>query len=113
LAARGLGIGSRIRDVDLEFRRGEIVSLCGLLGMGQTEIARALIGDGRDVGGSMTVGGFEGIPRSPRHAVRLGAGLVPDDRQAEGLFLDMSVRSNISIASLRRIVVSPLIRLIS
>jgi ABC-type sugar transport system ATPase subunit len=45
--------------------------------------------------------------------VRLGAGLVPDDRQAEGLFLDMSVRSNISIASLRRIVVSTFVRLIS
>jgi ABC-type sugar transport system ATPase subunit len=113
LAARDLSIGSRIRDIDLELRRGEIVSLCGLLGMGQTEVARALIGDARDVSGSIAIGGVEGIPRSPRHAVRLGAGLVPDDRQAEGLFLDMSVRSNISIASLRRIVVSTFVRLIS
>jgi len=113
VSARGLRIGARIRDVDLDLRRGEIVSLCGLLGMGQTEIARALIGDGRDVGGTIRIGRAEGVPRSPRHAVRLGAGLVPEDRQAEGLFLDMSVRANISIASLRRILVSTALRVIS
>jgi ABC-type sugar transport system ATPase subunit len=112
-SARGLSVGSRIRRVDLELRRGEIVSLCGLLGMGQTEVARALIGDGRDIGGSISIRGVDGVPRSPRHAVRLGAGLIPEDRQAEGLFPDMSVRANISISSLRRIVVSPLIRVIA
>jgi L-arabinose transport system ATP-binding protein len=81
--------------------------------MGQTEVARALIGDGRDIGGSISIRGVDGVPRSPRHAVRLGAGLIPEDRQAEGLFPDMSVRANISISSLRRIVVSPLIRVIA
>ena len=113
LSARGLSVGSRIRDVDLHVRRGEIVSLCGLLGMGQTEIARALVGDGRDVEGTVAIGDAVGIPRSPRQGVRAGAGLIPEDRQAEGLFPDMSVRANVSIASLGRIVVSPLLRLIS
>jgi ABC-type sugar transport system ATPase subunit len=45
--------------------------------------------------------------------VALGAGLIPEDRQAEGLFPDMSVRANISISSLQRIVLSPFLRLIS
>ena len=112
-SARGLSIGSRIHGIDLELRRGEIVSLCGLLGMGQTEVACALIGDGRDIDGSITIRGVAGVPRSPRSAVRLGAGLIPEDRQAEGLFPDMSVRANISISSLRRIVLSPLVRIIS
>jgi ABC-type sugar transport system ATPase subunit len=110
-SARGLSIGSRIREVDLELRRGEIVSLCGLLGMGQSQVARALIGDGRDIGGSIEIRG--GAPRSPRHAVRLGAGLIAEDRQAEGLFPDMSVRANVSISSLGRILLSPFLRVIS
>ena len=111
--ARGLSVGSRIHGVDFELRRGEIVSLCGLLGMGQSEVARALIGDGRDIGGSIAIRGVEGVPRSPGHAVKLGTGFIPEDRQAEGLFPDMSVRANISIAALRRILLSPLVRLIS
>jgi ABC-type sugar transport system ATPase subunit len=113
VSTHGLSIGSRIHEIDLELRRGEIVSLCGLLGMGQSEVARALIGSARDVRGSIAIRGVEGVPRSPRHAVGLGAGLIPEDRQAEGLFPDMSVRANISIASLPRIVLSPLVRLIS
>jgi ABC-type sugar transport system ATPase subunit len=113
LSARSLEIGSRIRDVHFDVRRGELVSLCGLLGMGQTEIARALVGDGRDVRGAVTVARAPGIPRSPRRAVLAGAGLIPEDRQVEGLFPDMSVRANISIAALGRIVISRLLRLIS
>jgi ABC-type sugar transport system ATPase subunit len=112
-SVRDLSIGSRIRGIDFDLRRGEIVSLCGLLGMGQADVARALIGDGRDIAGSLRLGGHDGIPRSPRQAVRFGAGLIPEDRQAEGLFPDMSVRANISIASLRRIVVAPFVRLLS
>jgi ABC-type sugar transport system ATPase subunit len=113
VSARGLSIGSRIQGIDLELRRGEIVGLCGLLGMGQTEVARALIGDGRDLGGSIAIRGVDGVPRSPRQAVRLGAGLIPEDRQAEGLFPDMSVRANISISSLRRILLAPAVHVIS
>jgi len=113
VSAHGLAIGSRIRDVQFHVRRGEIVALCGLLGMGQTEIARALIGDARDVNGSVAVAGRSGIPSSPRRAVVAGAGLIPEDRQLEGLFPDMSVRANISIAALGRIAVSPFLRLIS
>jgi ABC-type sugar transport system ATPase subunit len=113
LAVRDLSIGALVRAVSFDVERGEVVSLCGLLGMGQNEIARALIGDGDAVAGSVRIGEHEGLPRSAWHAVRLGVGLIPENRQDEGLFPDMSVRSNISISSLPALVVAPMLRLVA
>src|SRR5439155_10294799 len=113
LDVSGLAIGSRVRDVCLRVRRGEIVSLCGLLGMGQTEIARSLIGDGDTIGGTIRLAAAGGVPRTAREALQRGLGFIPEDRQNEGLFPDMSVRSNISISSLSRVVVAPLVRAIA
>jgi ABC-type sugar transport system ATPase subunit len=112
LELRGLHVGSRVRGVDLAVRRGEIVSVCGLLGSGQNQLARAVAGDALDVSGGLVVNGSEAAPRSPRQALGLGVALITENRQEEGLFPDMPVRSNISISSLTRIVVSPFLRLI-
>ena len=51
--------------------------------------------------------------RNPRQAFRAGLALITENRQEEGLFPDMSVRSNISIASLPRVLVAPFVRVIS
>jgi ABC-type sugar transport system ATPase subunit len=112
LELKGLHVGSRVRGVDLKVRRGEIVSLCGLLGSGQNQLARAIAGDAFDLSGSLRIKGVEAIPRSPRAALRRGVALITENRQEEGLFPDMAVRSNISISSLARIVVSRSLRLI-
>jgi ABC-type sugar transport system ATPase subunit len=112
LELRGLWVGSRIRGVDLTVRRGEIVSLCGLLGSGQNQLARAVAGDAYDVSGALVVKGTETTLRSPRQALRRGIALITENRQEEGLFPDLPVRSNISISSLGRIVVSRLLRVI-
>ncbi len=112
LELRNLNVGSRVHGVDLTVRRGEIVSVCGLLGSGQNHLARALVGDAPDVAGTVVVKGREAVPRSPRHALRFGVALITENRQEEGLFPDMSVRSNISISSLGRVVVNPLLRII-
>jgi ABC-type sugar transport system ATPase subunit len=112
LELTNLHVGSRVRGVDLTVRRGEIVSLCGLLGSGQNQLARAIAGDAFDVSGSLRIKGVEAIPRSPRAALRRSVALITENRQEEGLFPDMAVRSNISISSLARIVVSRPLRLI-
>ena len=112
LELRDLHVGSRVRGVDLTVRRGEIVSVCGLLGSGQNHLARALAGDAPDVAGTIVVKGKEAVPRTPRRALRSGMALITENRQEEGLFPDMSVRANISISSLGRVVLKPLLRLI-
>jgi len=112
LELSGLEVGARVRGVDLSVRRGEIVSVCGLLGSGQNQLARAVAGDAPDVTGTLRVKGAAAVPRSPRQALRLGIALITENRQEEGLFPDMPVRSNISISSLGRVLVSRVLRLI-
>jgi ABC-type sugar transport system ATPase subunit len=113
LEARGLSVGVKLRDIDLVVRRGEIVGVCGLLGAGQNELARALAGDARDVTGSVVVRGADSPPRSPRGAFDRGLGLVTEKRQEEGLFPNLTVRGNIGVASLSSLVWSKLVRVIS
>ena len=113
LEARGLNVGTKVHGVDLTVRRGEIVGLCGLLGSGQNELARALGGDAADVSGTILVNGRVAELRSPRHALSLGIALISESRQDEGLFPDMRVAANISIASLARVLWSPFIRILS
>ncbi|HZO97625.1 MAG TPA: sugar ABC transporter ATP-binding protein [Gaiellaceae bacterium] len=112
LELRGLHVGVRVRGVDLVVRRGEIVSVCGLLGSGQNELARAVAGDVHDVSGEILVKGRAVAARSPREALGHGIALITENRQEEGLFPDMRVRANISVSSLGRVVVSPLLRVI-
>lgn len=86
--------------VDIELRRGEIVGLSGLVGAGRTFVARALFGADRLDAGEIYIDGQRVNLRSPRDAIRLGIGLVPEDRKTQGVFLGQSVRSNVSVGLL-------------
>ncbi len=91
LTVRGLRVGSRVAGVDLQLRRGEILGVCGLLGSGQNELARAIGGDADEVTGEVTLLGRAGRARTPRAAVSAGVGLITEKRQDEGLFPNLSV----------------------
>ena len=97
LKAVGLKRGQDLAGVDLELRRGEIVGLAGLVGAGRTFVARALFGADRLEAGQIFIDGQPVHIRSPRDAVRLGIGLVPEDRKTQGVFLGQSVRSNVGV----------------
>jgi ribose transport system ATP-binding protein len=88
----------------LSFRicAGEIVGLAGLVGSGRTELLTTLFGVTPAVGGAMRVAGREVAPQSPREAIAAGLALVPEDRKKQGVILEMAVRSNVSLATLRR-----------
>jgi len=104
LTVRGLAAGRRLRGVDLDLHRGEILGLCGLEGQGQLELFLSLYGVIRSRG-SVLVEGKPRRLRSPRDALRAGLGLalVPEDRKREGILPTLTVRENLSLASLRRI----------
>jgi ribose transport system ATP-binding protein len=91
------------RRIDLVVRRGEVVCLAGLVGAGRTEIARALFGIDPILDGTIRVGGQAVRIDTPLDAMRLGFALVPEDRQLQGLILEMSVKQNVSLAELRLI----------
>mgnify|MGYP000176843531 CR=1 FL=1 len=95
----GLTLPNGVRDVSFSIRRGEVVGLGGLVGSGRTEVARAIFGADRITGGAMHLKGAPYSPRSPRHAVKQGVGLVPEDRKSQGVVLDMEIRKNATMAS--------------
>ena len=103
LALRVEGLTGRgFRDVTFEVRRGEVLGLAGLMGSGRTELLRAIYGADRTSRGSVSVGPSPSPAaiRSPRDAMRLGLGLVPEDRKTQGLLLPFAVRANVTLSRL-------------
>jgi galactofuranose transport system ATP-binding protein len=98
--ASSLRRGHRVRDVSLGIRAGEIVGLAGLLGSGRTETARILFGADAPDDGDLRLGGRETRFRDPVDAIRAGIGFCSEDRKAEGIVPDLSVRENMTLALL-------------
>lgn len=88
--------------VSLEVRAGEIVGLAGLVGAGRTELLESIFGIAPPLAGEINVAGERIKSRSTKEAIDAGLALVPEDRRLAGLILDMSVRQNLSLASLAR-----------
>ncbi|GGD95412.1 ribose import ATP-binding protein RbsA [Aureimonas endophytica] len=100
LEVRELGDGQRYRDISFQLRQGEIVGLAGLIGAGRSEMALGLFGSPPAPEGTILIEGRPAEIRRPRDAMRLGIGLVPEDRKGQGLVLGMGVGSNLSLAAL-------------
>lgn len=98
--AKGVSTGRRLEHLDLAVRSGEIVGLGGLLGSGRTEAARAVFGADPLTGGSMNFSGRDVPPTTPGDAIAAGIGFLTEDRKAEGIVPDMSVRENLTLALL-------------
>jgi ribose transport system ATP-binding protein len=90
-----------VRDVTFEVRCGEIFSIAGLVGSGRTEAVRLVFGADRKRGGRIQLFGDEIDPRSPREAIDLGIGLLTEDRNEQGLIMELSVRDNIVLSSFK------------
>jgi ribose transport system ATP-binding protein len=78
------------------------VGVAGLVGAGRTEMLRTLFGVDAPLSGSIQVGGKVVPLKSPQNAIAAGIALVPEDRKQQGIVLDMVIRENISLASLRQ-----------
>ncbi|MFP4055588.1 MAG: sugar ABC transporter ATP-binding protein [Candidatus Brocadiia bacterium] len=100
LVVRGLARGRRVRGVSFAVRAGEVLALTGLVGAGRTETARLIFGADRPDRGAMELDGRPLRPRSPRHAVARGIGLLAEDRKSQGLVGLHSVRHNFALPNL-------------
>jgi ABC-type sugar transport system ATPase subunit len=94
--------GDRVRACSLTVRRGEVVGVAGLVGAGRTELIRAVFGADRATAGEVTLSGRAGLVRSPREGIARRAGMVPEDRKAHGLLIDLPIAQNIGLASTAR-----------
>jgi erythritol transport system ATP-binding protein len=91
-----------VDDLSLEVRSGEIVCIYGLMGAGRTELLEAVAGHGDQIGGVIRYRGEELRGESLRERLEMGIGLVPEDRQRDGLVQTMSVAQNLTLASIRQ-----------
>ncbi|WP_447009964.1 sugar ABC transporter ATP-binding protein [Saccharothrix hoggarensis] len=98
LVAEGLGRKGSVAPFDLEIRSGEVVGLAGLLGSGRTEVARLLFGADKADSGRVLVDGKPVRLTGPRAAIEAGVAFSSEDRKAEGIVADLSVRDNLILA---------------
>ncbi len=103
LRAEGVATGPRLARFDMVLHRGEIVGLGGLLGSGRTEAARALFAVDPLQSGSVMQDGAPAAHDSPASAIAAGIGFLTEDRKAEGIVPDMSVRENVTLALLPKL----------
>ena len=96
--ARGLSHAGKIKPFDMQVGRGEVVGLTGLLGSGRSELARSIYGADKTQTGTLRFDNKVAKISHPIKAVRLGMGMLPDDRKLEGIIEDLSVRENIVLA---------------
>jgi L-arabinose transport system ATP-binding protein len=96
LSVRGLTT-RRVRNISLDIRAGEVVGLAGLVGAGRSELAEAIFGYDRAIGGTVAVEGRTIRLRSPADAIAAGIGFAPEDRKSQALLLLRSVKDNITL----------------
>ncbi len=92
-----------LENISFTVHAGEVVALAGLVGSGRTEIARCLFGADKWTTGEVRLDGRPFHPSSPSDAISAGIGFVTEDRKEQGVVLSLSVRENISLASLKKV----------
>jgi simple sugar transport system ATP-binding protein len=92
--------GSRIKNVSMDVRAGEIVGVTGLVGAGKTELCKTLFGALPIQSGEIGLNGRKLDLRAPHMAVKQGLALVPEERRKEGVLVEEPVYSNLSAANL-------------
>ncbi|GMV97310.1 MAG: ribose import ATP-binding protein RbsA [Phycisphaerae bacterium] len=103
LRVENLTSPGKFENISFTLRAGEVVGLAGLVGAGRSEVAQAIFGLDRQVTGKVYVNGRPVVIRSPRQAMALGIGLLPEDRKRQGLVLSMGGRHNLSLPILDRL----------
>ncbi len=88
-----------LKDVSFSLKKGEVHGLYGLIGAGRTELIRVLFGLDAFKGEILINGDVRKI-KSPKDAMNLGIGLVPENRKIDGLFLENTIHFNIIITVL-------------
>jgi ribose transport system ATP-binding protein len=103
LRVEGLNQGKKLRNISFSVKAGEVLGIAGLVGAGRTELVRAIFGADPIDSGTIFVYGRPVSVKSPRDAIRHGIALLTEDRKQQGLFLQLSVRKNITMSVLERL----------
>ncbi|GAK55164.1 hypothetical protein U27_01996 [Candidatus Vecturithrix granuli] len=103
LALKDLSKIDHYEQISFTLTAGEILGITGLLGSGRTELALSIFGLNPPDSGEIWVQGRPVTITSPRQAVNLGIGFLPEDRHIQGLFLQQTIENNISATILNKL----------
>ena len=110
LSLHDFGAQRRVHPLSLDLHDGEVIGVAGLLGSGRTELARLMFGLDAADSGTLQVQGQAVRFTHPAQAVRLGLAFCPEERKADGIVGELSVRENIVLALQARAGLWPCIR---
>ncbi|MFA9558876.1 sugar ABC transporter ATP-binding protein [Evansella sp. AB-rgal1] len=99
----GLGKTGYFADISFTLHRGEILGLTGLVGAGRTEVCQSLFGIMPYDKGDIQMNGKKVRIQSPKEAMQLGIGYLPEDRQLQGLVLQWGIGKNITLPALKKL----------
>jgi ribose transport system ATP-binding protein len=104
LGARELAAGHRLQAATFSLKRGEILGVAGLQGMGQLDLFLACFGMTDVHRGQILIDGRAVTIASPTDALRpnIGMGFLPEDRKTEALFTELDGKHNVSLPSVER-----------
>ena len=101
LRVEGLSRTGYFKDVSFNVHKGEILGLTGLVGARRTEVVQTLFGVEKLSAGKIFLEGKEIKIKNPTDAINKGIGLLPENRQTEGLILDWGIGRNITLPELK------------
>ena len=94
--------GRKLRTpISFSIRQGEILGFFGLIGAGRSEMSRLVYGADARSQGTVSVDGTAVTPDSPRHSIRAGIVLCPEDRKFDGIVQGRNIEENMAISSRR------------
>ncbi|MBN2444018.1 MAG: sugar ABC transporter ATP-binding protein [Spirochaetales bacterium] len=97
-----LGGGYLLDNVSFSLKKGEILGMYGLRGAGRTELLECLFGVHPDASGTIAIEGKIVESKFIDNRINSGISLIPEDRQREGLFQNLSIAKNMTMASIRK-----------
>ncbi len=98
VSLRRIGRKGSLNPIDFDMNEGEVLGLAGLLGSGRSETANLLFGVDSADSGRMEVDGKAVKIDSPSRAMRLGLGMLTEDRKYSGIIPNLSIKENIILA---------------
>lgn len=95
--------GKFAKDISFTLKRGEILGIAGLMGAGRTELAKTIYGYYKKDSGKVYIDGKLTEISSPKDGVKYGIAYVSEDRKGDGLVLSLSVKENMVLSSVDKI----------
>lgn len=99
----GLTSSNKFEDVNFTLRPGSVLGVCGLLGAGKTELARAIYGLDNYDSGTIKLFGDVLVKHTPEQMMNKGVAFLPEERRVEGFIPLQSIRENISLSILKHL----------